>query len=43
MCVREGGGYGEVAAYKEAHPRYGEVMASVKDVPEIEECAAVGA
>jgi hypothetical protein len=43
MFVGEDGVHGEVAAYKEASPGYGEFAALVDDVPRVVEAAAVGA
>jgi hypothetical protein len=43
MCVGEGGVYGEVSTYEEEHSWNGEVTASMEDVPEVEELAAVRA
>jgi hypothetical protein len=42
MCIGEGGVHGEVAAYKKASSRYGELPALVEDVPRVVKAAAVG-
>jgi hypothetical protein len=43
MCVGEDSVEGEVAAYEEASPRYGEVGAPDEDVMRVKEVSAVGA
>jgi hypothetical protein len=43
MCVGKDGMKGEVAAYKEASPRYGELAALMDDVPRVVEASAMRA